>query len=460
MRSRAIAALTLLAACHATEDRPPASAGWTARDSARVDAVLAPLVASHAFMGAVAFARGDSVVYATGRGMANIAAGKPFTPGTPSDGGSLAKTFTAAAVWSLVHEGRLAIDTPVTAYLPDYPHAGTTVRHLIAHSNGLLPYYEQFDPYFAPTEVRTTTALLDVVRRHMPRPRFTPGSRFEYSNLGFDVAALVVERVTGQPIATVFRDRFFAPLRLDSTFARPGRLADFPQPRTMGYRWADTGWVTWEIYDNDAVIGGSNLHLSAIDLARWGGAQATGRALPAGVMTMGQEPPTIEGRPSPITGLSWYCDDAQVRCHYGGAYNAFHSIVWWDRGRRAAVSMVSNSNLDAWTMMTLQRDLVAILEGREPERSARPAFTAVPDSARAAIAGRWVAAGGRQIHVRTAPELTVQVDNGLVLALFQVAPDQFYLPGLDWVLGVSGPAGDRRLHVRSMFLDETARPAR
>lgn len=80
----------------------------------RVDAAIAPLVARHEFSGAVVLARGGRVVYQRGFGLANHAAALAFTPDTPADGGSLAKTFTAAGVWWLAHEGRIDADAPVT----------------------------------------------------------------------------------------------------------------------------------------------------------------------------------------------------------------------------------------------------------------------------------------------------------------------------------------------------------
>jgi D-alanyl-D-alanine carboxypeptidase len=397
------------------------------------------------------------MVHARGVGMSDASTGRPFTPATPADGGSLAKTLTAAAVWSLVHEGRIVIDTPVTAYVPEFPHAGTTVRQLIAHTNGLPPYYEQFDPYFGPDEVRTTAGLLSVVRRAMPRPHFTPGTRFEYSNLGFDAAALVVERVTGRPIATIFRDRFFTPLGMDSAFARPGRLAEFPGPRTMGHRWADSAWAIVDVFDNEAFIGGSNVYFSVLDLAHWAGAHAAGTALPPAVMELGQAHPIIDGRPSPITGLSWYCDEPKARCHYSGAINAFHSLAYWDRARGEAVAMVSNSDLAPWTLITLQRDLVAALEGREPDRSPRPAFVPVDEARRARVAGRYAVPGGETITVTDSPEgLRLRIGDGLDFNLFHVAPDAFYSPAFDSVIGFSGDADALHMHLRSMFADVRA----
>jgi CubicO group peptidase (beta-lactamase class C family) len=457
MRTRLLGPLIFLSACSGGDERPDAKVRWTAVDSARVHAILAPLVAAHEFMGAVAFVRDGKVVHAQGAGMADVAAGRAFTPATPADGGSLAKTLTAAAVWTLVHEQRIAIDTPVTAYVPEYPHAETTVRQLIAHTNALPPYYEAFDPYFGPHELRTTQGLLSRVPRVLPRPRFAPGTRFEYSNLGFDVAALVVQRVVGQPIANVFRDRFFAPFGMDSAFARPGRFAEWPGQRTLGYRWADTAWVIVDVFDNEAFIGASNIYFSALDLARWAGAHASGTALSPDVMKLGQAHPVIDGRPSSITGLSWYCDDPRARCYYTGAINAFNSLAYWDRGRGDAVAMTSNSNLAPWTLVTLQRDLIAALAGREPDRTPRPAFVAVDKRHRAIVAGRYAAPDRDTITVTNSPDgLRMRVGTGLVFDVFHVAPDAFYVPGLDCVVGFSGATDTRRMYIRSVFTDFVA----
>jgi D-alanyl-D-alanine carboxypeptidase len=457
MQLRRLAPLILLAACQGRSDRAVLSGESMAVDSAAAHAILAPLVASHEFMGAVAFMRNGVVVYAEGAGMADVAAGRPFTPATPADGGSLAKTLTAASVWSLVHEGRIALDTPVTAYIPDFPHRGTTVRQLITHTNGLPPDYGAFDRYFDSTTVRTTPALLAAAGRMQPAPRFTPGTRFEYSNLGFDAAALVVERVSAKPIATVFRERYWAPLRMDSAFARPGRLADFPVPRTLGYRWADSAWTVLDVYENEAFIGASNVYFSALDLVRWGGANASGTALPEAVRALGTPAPIIDGHPSPINGLSWYCDASGERCYYTGAINAFHSLVYWDRTRNEAVSMISNSNLGAWTLVTLQRNLVATLAGRAVDRLPRPTFISIPERGRDSLAGRYATPSGDTIAVSARENrLFMRKGGGLEFEVFQVAPDEFYVPGPDDTVGFTIAGTTRRMHVRSMFTDFVA----
>lgn len=329
----------------------------------RVDALLAPRVAANEFSGAVVLMRDGRTVYARGFGLANREAGLAFTADTPSDGGSLAKTFTAAGLAWLAHEGRVEPDAPVVRVLPGYPHAATTLHQLVAHSNGLPPYYEFFDPHFPADAARTTAAMLEVVARVEPAPRFAPGTRFEYSNLGYDAAALVIERVSGRSYEAFVRERFFAPLGLSSSFARPARLADWPGVRTRGYRYRDGRWQDFDAFDGEAFLGASNLMFSAADLARWGDAHAAGRVLPAAVAAAARPPPLIDGRSSPIDGLSWVCSDDGRRCHYTGSVQAFHAFVHWDRERRETVAFVSNGALPPWS--TIDRYLAHLSAERD-----------------------------------------------------------------------------------------------
>ena len=431
--------------------------------SRAVSALVEPLVSAQQFSGAVALMRGEQLVYAQGFGQASHDPAATFGPQTPSDGGSLAKTFTAAGLWWLVHEGRLTMGSAVQTIVPEYPHAGVTVAQLIAHSNGLAPDYESFDKHFAPGQPRTTEALLRNAGQTMPSPAFGPGTRFEYTNLGYDAAGLIIERITGQRYGEFVRDRFFRPHGMADSFARPPHFADWPVPRTRGYRFRDGRWQDHDAYDDEAFLGASNLIFSASDLARWGNAWAHARALPAEAERAGQARPIIDGRPSAINGLSWYCAPEGRRCHYTGSHNGFHALVYWDRDRQESVAFVSNSTIPAWTIIPLQRGLVDALAGRavKPQSPVAAALAQLPRSAHATVAGRYHAPGLGLVQLRwTGQELQLQPEGGLQLDAYPVSRSVFYIPGLDWFIGFSRGAGDdgrpAYLHVRSMYLQADA----
>ncbi len=428
------------------------------RSAPAVDALIEPLVAAKQFSGAVILMRNGRVVHARGWGLANQEADRPFTPSTPSDTGSIAKTFTAAGLWWLVHEGRLSMEQPVQSLVPAYPHGGVTVAQLLAHSNGLAPPYELFDAHFKPGQARTTVALLAIAGRLVPAPAFDPGSRFDYSNLGYDAAGSVIERISGQSYQDFVRERFFLPHRLTDSFARPARFADWPVPRTRGYRFRQGRWQDHDAYDDEAFLGASNLMLSAADLARWGSAWAHGAVLPAAIERSGAAAPLIDGRPSAINGLSWYCAAGGRRCHYTGSLNAFHAFVHWDRDRREAVAFVTNASLPPWPTVTLQRELVDRLAGREATPAAAPDFKRIEAKARATLAGRYpVQELGLVILSVSDGQLQLRVADGLRYDAYAVSREVFYVPGTDWWLAFSDDgAANLRLHLRGMYIDAIA----
>jgi len=421
--------------------------------AARVDAALAPLVEAHEFSGAVVLSRDGKVVYQRGFGSANHEARIPFTPETPGDGGSLAKTLTAAGIWWLAQEGRIKLDAPASDYVPGYPHAGTTVRQLIGHSNGLPWDYAVFDPHFAPDQPRTTEAMLEVVAQHFPQPRFQPGSRFEYSSFGYDVAALVIEKASGQSYEEFLDERFFSKLGMQQSYVRPGRFADWPGVRTLGYRWRDGAWVAFDVFDMEAFRGGSNIYFSAADLGRWGAANAAGTALPAAVYEAGQQHIEVAGQAAHLTGLNWYCDDAQLRCYYTGDLNAFYSFVYWDRARNESVAFVSNSTLPAWRRPALARELIDALADQPARANVRAQFERFGPETPAAIAGTYSAADFGPAVLSAGPEgMRLRIDGGVEYDVFTVAADTIYVPGLDYWLAFTG-SPPTAMHLSALFVD-------
>lgn len=449
--------VSCLSACTMHADRTEMSG--TRAMSDRVDGLVAPLVAANEFSGAIVLARGGKAVYARGFGMANHAAGIAFTADTPADGGSLAKTFTAAGIWWLAHEGKIELDAAVEHYVPEYPHSQTTVRQLVSHSNGLPPGYEFFDTYFGHEEVWTTTEMLQIVASHAPQPSFTPGTLYEYSNLGFDAAALVIERVTDQSYEAFVNERFFSRLGLRSSFARPARLADWAGDRTVGYHWDGGAWQLHDVFDGEGFLGASNLYFSAADLARWGSAFASGEALPPPVFETGQQQLSVGGHMLQITGLSWHCDQRKVRCSYTGHNAGFHNFVFWDHERNESVAFVSNSTLPAWKIAILQRELVGAIADREPDVDPAPAFLDVFEMAPTEIAGSYVAA---DIPVLTLTAVQgggvrIRLGEGLVYDAYPAARQVLYVPGLDYFLAFRGSMAARAVHVKSQEMNVVMR---
>lgn len=132
MRFGCLGLAVLLASCAGLERVP---------DCVTAGRFMSALAANGVFQGAFVIGTRDGKRCEGAYGMADIEAKATFTSETASDGASITKTLTAAALLALAEEGRVDLEAPVQRYLPGYPHAGTRVRHLISHSAG-LPLYD------------------------------------------------------------------------------------------------------------------------------------------------------------------------------------------------------------------------------------------------------------------------------------------------------------------------------
>jgi CubicO group peptidase (beta-lactamase class C family) len=269
-------------------------------------------------------------------------------------------------------------------------------------------------------------------------PEFPRGTRFQYSSLGFDVAALVVERVSGRRWDAFLRERVFAPLGMTSTFLRPARFAEWPGVRTLGYRRAGDSLVVHDVFDNEGFYGGSNLYFSARDLHRWSRSFYTHPVLSPRARALGERAPTLGDRSTGIAGrsaidwLSWYYHPRERRFHYPGALQGFWSSVYRDEEQRYSIIYVSNNSMPQWLRPWLTRALIDIVEGRAPEALETPSFLAVRGDDLPLAAGRFRVAGVGMVAITArGGQLYVRVNDQLEYRSFDVGDNVRYVPGLD-----------------------------
>ena len=175
-------------------------------------------------------------------GLAEIEHGVPNTPQTIFESGSVAKQFTAAALVLLQQEGKLRLEDPVRKYIPELPDYGAplTIRHLLTHTSGIRDWGTVMSLTGAGRgdRVITQALALDVIT-HQRALDFTPGSEYSYSNSGYNLAAIIVERVSTQKFATFIAERLFKPIGMDHSSIRddyrrivPGRAEAYSRQGT------------------------------------------------------------------------------------------------------------------------------------------------------------------------------------------------------------------------------------
>ena len=218
---------------------------------------------------AVGVAVGGRPVLSRAYGMADLEHDVPNTPETIFEAGSVSKQFTAMAVMLLAKDGKLSIDDPVRKYIPELPDYGVplTIRHMLTHTSGLRDWgsVESIAGWPRTTRAYTHAHVLEIVSRQKSL-NFSPGTNWSYSNTGFNLAAIIVSRVSGMPFADFSTQRLFAPLGMNHTSWRDDHTR-IVKGRAIAYSDAPDGYHIRMPFEN--VYGNGGLLTTVGDLLKW-----------------------------------------------------------------------------------------------------------------------------------------------------------------------------------------------
>lgn len=219
-----------------------------------------------------------SAYYARALGMADLEQNTAVTIATNFRLASLTKQFTAAAVLRLAAQGALALDETIARFFEPAPAfwRQITVHHLLTHMSGLADYEELIPP--GTTAQLRDHDVFDLVRR-VDAGYAAPGAAFRYSNTGYCLLALIVERVAAQPFAVFLREQVFLPAGMRFTMAYEGDGGAIPR-RAFGYSLRDGAFVRTDQSLTSATLGDGGVYSSTIDLERWDAALSDDAFLP------------------------------------------------------------------------------------------------------------------------------------------------------------------------------------
>jgi CubicO group peptidase (beta-lactamase class C family) len=218
---------------------------------------------------AVGVAENGSPLLAKGYGEADLEHDVPITADTIFEAGSVSKQFTAAAILLLAREGKLSVEDPVRKYVPEVPayEPPVRIRHMLNHTSGLRDWgsVASIAGWPRTSRVHTHAHVLDIVSRQKAL-NFPPGERFSYSNTGYNLAAIIVERVSGMSFPAFTRERIFAPLGMAHSSWRDD-YTRIVKNRAIAYD--DHNGVFNEDMPFENVYGNGGLLTTVGDLLKW-----------------------------------------------------------------------------------------------------------------------------------------------------------------------------------------------
>jgi len=214
--------------------------------------------------------RGGRIAYARGYGWADLERRVPITSATLFDIGSTSKQFAAASIALLADEHKLSFDDPVRKYIPELPDYGAplTIDNMMRHISGLRDYAGLLVlAGHSLEEVTTDSQALHLIvhQRHL---NFPSGTRFSYSNTGYFLLSVIVQRVSGMSLSDFARTHIFLPLGMTHTVYRNHFDMLIPN-RALGYAPASTGSGFRISMSNWEQTGDGSVQLSVDDALKW-----------------------------------------------------------------------------------------------------------------------------------------------------------------------------------------------
>src|ERR1700747_237149 len=219
---------------------------------------------------AVLVKKDGKIVFAKGYGVRDLRTTTAIDAQTNFRLASFTKQFTAMAMMLLVQDGKLRYDESLTEIFPEFPAYGKTitVRHLLNHTSGLLDYEDLMAKQYGTTPDDQIPQIHDAgvlaLLEKATTTNFPAGTKWQYSNSGYCVLAMVVEKVSGKPFGQFLEERIFAPLHMTGTLAYEKGKSEVPH-RSYGHTPDGNGFRETDQSSTSATLGDGGGYTSTTD---------------------------------------------------------------------------------------------------------------------------------------------------------------------------------------------------
>jgi CubicO group peptidase (beta-lactamase class C family) len=338
----------------------------------KVDAYIAPFVATKNFNGTVLVAQKGTILYLEAFGQADAALNVPNKADTKYHIASLSKSFTAAAILLLQEKKLLRVTDPITKYIPDYPEGDKiTIHQLLTHTSGVpnindMPEYDTISRF-----PQTPVSLLNVLR-HKPLD-FEPGAKYAYSNSNYNLLAYIIEKVSGKSYGEFITEDIVKPLQMTHT-AHHGNARSIIPDLAVGHQSDNNfGLEKADYLDWSAKTGNGSLYSTAEDLYKWDRAMYPGKLLSK--ESLDKMFTVYAGK----AGYGWFLDDhlGRKRIYFTGRSPGFSSYIGRYPTEEVCIIILANNYIPMATQ--LGSDIAAMLFGGQVTTPAL--WTTGPDPA-------------------------------------------------------------------------------
>jgi CubicO group peptidase (beta-lactamase class C family) len=269
-------------------------------------------------------------------GLADVERGAPVRPETNFRLASVTKQFTATSILMLVDRGKLDLDDSIRQHFPEFPEFadGITIRNLLQHTSGIQDYEPIYGDRF-PEQV-TDRGVVEIISK-TEGTMFPPGSKYSYSNSGYAILAVLVEKLSGRTFPEFLRENIFVPLEMTNTVAFVEGVSKVPN-RSFGYTVTEAGVENTDQSAWSAVLGDGGIYSSVSDLYKWDQALYENGLVSADLRSQSWTP-GLE-----TYGLGFRIDEyrGHKRYHHSGSTSGFRNHMQQFPDERLTIIILTN----------------------------------------------------------------------------------------------------------------------
>jgi CubicO group peptidase (beta-lactamase class C family) len=211
----------------------------------KIDSVVLEALNQKAFNGNILIAKNGNGIYEKCAWFADIKNQIPSNINTQFQIASVSKQFTAFGIMVLKRDGKLNYDDFVTKYISDFPYSNITLRHLLNHTSDLPNFWKDIRPNLDTTKSNGNKEMIAyLINKKLPL-QFEPGDKLEYADIGYDILATIIEKISGMSYQKFMYKKVFKPVGLKNTKAL--MVIDF---RRMNTKQLATGYIEDSIKGN------------------------------------------------------------------------------------------------------------------------------------------------------------------------------------------------------------------
>lgn len=202
----------------------------------QIDSLVEGQFANGELAGNILIAQKGAIYYQRSLGLADVANRVAINQHSAFQLASVSKIFTSVAILQLKQKGKLRLDDSVKSYLPTFNYPQITIRHLLTHTSGLADFQMLEKPYVADTgKIFAIADLVPAINQSDRAILFNPGEKWSYSNSGYGLLALIVEKVSGLSFPSYLTRYIFQPAGMSHTYANTPLLNVADPHRVKGY---------------------------------------------------------------------------------------------------------------------------------------------------------------------------------------------------------------------------------